>query len=100
MGSERFREAGRAATWPCRPSTEGGAKKRTGPSAPTEAAGVFLDREYTFECGGAAVATVSKRWFTLTDTYGVDIAPGEDDVLILAATVVIDLACHGDSEQT
>jgi uncharacterized protein YxjI len=27
----------------------------------------------------------------LTDTYGVDVAAGEDDVLLLAATVVIDM---------
>ena len=61
-----------------------------------EASGDFLDHEYALQRGGATVATVSKRWFTLADTYGVDIAPAQDDVLILAATVVIDLACHGD----
>ena len=33
------------------------------------------------------------------DTYGVEIADGEDDVLILASTVVIDMACHPDSRQ-
>ena len=31
-----------------------------------------------------------------TDTYGVEIAEGEDDILILASAVVIDMACHGD----
>ncbi|MCX6905148.1 MAG: LURP-one-related family protein [Verrucomicrobia bacterium] len=61
-----------------------------------EAVGSFMDREYTFTRGGAKVATVSKRWFSWTDTYGVDIAEGEDDVLILASTVVIDMICHGD----
>ena len=40
-----------------------------------------------------------KRWFTLTDTYGVDIAAGEDDVLILASSVVIDMACHPDGRR-
>ena len=35
---------------------------------------------------------MSKRWFGFRDTYGVDIAEGENDVLILACTVVIDLA--------
>ena len=44
------------------------------------------------------VATVSKQWFTWTDTYGVEIADGEDDILILASTVVIDMVCHGDDE--
>ena len=59
-----------------------------------EAKGNFLDHEYTFERGGRTVAVVSKRWFAWTDTYGVEVAEGEDDILILASTVVIDMACH------
>jgi uncharacterized protein YxjI len=61
-----------------------------------EAQGSFLDMEYNFERGGRQVAEVSKRWFSWTDTYGVDIADGEDDVLILAASVVIDMVCHNE----
>lgn len=61
-----------------------------------EATGSFTDHEYEFQRGGKTVAVVSKQWFSWTDTYGLDIADGEDDVLILAATVVIDMACHGD----
>jgi uncharacterized protein YxjI len=61
-----------------------------------EAAGDFLDHEYAFRRGGTIVATVSKRWFTFADTYGIDIADGEDDVLILASAVVVDQACHPD----
>ena len=64
-----------------------------------EASGDFLDHEYTFERQGRAVAHVSKRWFTWTDTYGVDIADGEDDVLILASAVVIDMVCHQESKR-
>jgi uncharacterized protein YxjI len=64
-----------------------------------EAQGDFLDHEYTFTRGERAVAAVSKRWFSWTDTYGVDIADGEDDVLILASTVVIDMVCHGDDQR-
>jgi uncharacterized protein YxjI len=59
-----------------------------------EATGDFTDHEYTFERGGRTVAVVSKRWFSWTDTYGVEIAEGGDDILILASTVVIDMACH------
>ena len=44
------------------------------------------------------MANVSKQWFALTDTYGVDVADSEDDVLILASTVVIDMVCHGDQQ--
>jgi len=64
-----------------------------------EAEGDFLDHEYTFTRSGERVAGVSKQWFSWTDTYGVDIAEGEDDVLIIASTVVIDLACHGDKQK-
>ena len=35
----------------------------------------------------------------MSDTYGVDIVEGEDDILILASTVVIDMACHGDQQR-
>lgn len=63
-----------------------------------EAQGDFLDREYTFERGGRAVAQVSKRWFSFTDTYGVDVTEGQDDVLILASTVVIDMICHDEEK--
>ena len=63
-----------------------------------EAEGDFLDHEYDFTRGGTTVASVSKRWFSLSDTYGVEIADGEDDILVLASTVVIDMACHGDRQ--
>lgn len=64
-----------------------------------EAEGDFMDHEYAFTRSRSTVAGVSKRWFSWTDTYGVDIAEGEDDVLILASTVVIDMACHGDKQR-
>lgn len=61
-----------------------------------EATGDFLDHEYAFERRGRQVARVSKRWFSLSDTYGIDIDEGEDDVLILASAIVIDLVSHPD----
>ena len=64
-----------------------------------EAKGDFLDREYEFTRGERAVAAVSKRWFTWSDTYGVDVAEGEDAVLILASAVVIDQACHSGKKR-
>ena len=63
-----------------------------------EAQGSFLDHEYHFERRGREVAQVSKRWFSWTDTYGVDVVSGEDDVLILATAVVIDMVCHQESK--
>lgn len=64
-----------------------------------EAEGNFTDHEYVFRRGDRPVATVSKRWFSWTDTYGVEIADGEDPVLILAAAVVVDQACHPDDDR-
>ena len=64
-----------------------------------EARGNLLDHEYTFTRDGQAVAEVSKKWFSWTDSYGVEVAEGEDDVLILACAAVIDLACHKDEKE-
>jgi len=58
--------------------------------ADLEARGNFTDHQYTFTRGGNVVAEVSESWFTIADTYGVDIADGQDDVLILACSVVIE----------
>ena len=55
-----------------------------------EARGSFTDHQYTFTRAGQVVAEVSESWFTIPDTYGVDIAANQDDVLILACTVVIE----------
>lgn len=64
-----------------------------------EAEGDFMDHEYTFRRGDRVVATVSKRWFSWTDTYGIDIDDDEDQVLILASAVVVDQACHPDDDK-
>jgi uncharacterized protein YxjI len=64
-----------------------------------EAEGDFLDHEYTFARGDHVVASVSKKWFSWTDTYGIEVAEGEDPVLILASAVVVDMVCHGDNKR-
>ncbi|MDQ6831215.1 MAG: LURP-one-related family protein [Gemmatimonadota bacterium] len=64
-----------------------------------QASGDFTDHEYHFSRGDRVVATVSKKWFSWTDTYGVDVACGEDDLLILASTIVVDMACHPDDKR-
>jgi uncharacterized protein YxjI len=63
------------------------------------AEGNFSDHEYVFTRAGRPVASVSKQWFTFVDTYGVEVEGDEDPVLILACTVVIDEACHGDQNR-
>jgi uncharacterized protein YxjI len=55
-----------------------------------EALGSILDHEYQITRDGIPVANISKRWFRVRDTYGVAVAPGQDDALVLAITVCID----------
>jgi uncharacterized protein YxjI len=57
-----------------------------------EMTGNLFEHEFTIARGGQPVATVSKRWFSLRDTYGVDITPGANDLLILASVLALDLA--------
>ena len=64
-----------------------------------EMAGNLLDHEFTIRRGDQTVAMVSKQWFTLRDTYGVDVAPGEDELLILASVLALDLAEDREREQ-
>jgi uncharacterized protein YxjI len=54
------------------------------------AKGNVVDHEFEIERDGDKVAEISKRWFRVRDTYGIEIAPGQDDGLILALTVCID----------
>lgn len=53
--------------------------------------GNLFEHEFQVSRGGQVVATVSKRWFALTDTYAVDVAPGENVPLILASVLALDL---------
>ena len=62
--------------------------------AELSAKGNIVDHEYEIDRDGEKVAEVSKRWFRIRDTYGIEVAPGEDDALILAATVCIDEMSH------
>jgi uncharacterized protein YxjI len=60
-----------------------------------EAKGNIVDHEFEIKRGGDKVAEISKRWFRVRDTYGVEVAPGQDDALILACTVCIDQMGRG-----
>jgi uncharacterized protein YxjI len=53
--------------------------------------GNILDHEYKIEEGRDTVAEVSKKWFRVRDTYGVEVAPDQNDALILAITVCLDI---------
>ena len=59
------------------------------------AQGDILRNEYAISRSGDAVARISKHHFAMSDTYDVDVLPGEDDALILAVAVAIDEMAHG-----
>lgn len=56
--------------------------------------GNILDHEYTIKDGLRRVAEISKKWFHLTDTYGVEIDADQEDVLILTVAIAIDMMAH------
>lgn len=56
-----------------------------------EIKGNIVDHEYTFTHGRDTVAVVSKKWFRVADTYGVEVEPGQNLVVILAATAALDI---------
>ena len=60
--------------------------------------GDLFSHEFVIERGGQPVATISKRWLTVTTSYAVDVAPGEDDVLILASVLALDLAIDAEHD--
>lgn len=63
-----------------------------------EAKGDFFEFEYDFVRGGRSVARVSKKWFSWSDTYGIEIDNPADTLVVLTATVVIDSICHADKD--
>lgn len=60
--------------------------------------GNVLDHEYTIGKGMHKVAEVSKKWLSITDSYGIAIEPGQNDVIVLAITVVIDMMAHDEDD--
>jgi uncharacterized protein YxjI len=64
-------------------------KIKNGPDLDVQ--GNILDHEYKIGEGRTKVAEISKKWFRVRDTYGVEIAEGQDDIVILAVTVAVDM---------
>jgi uncharacterized protein YxjI len=56
--------------------------------------GNILDHEYSIMERRKKIADVSKKWLSLTDTYGVEVAEEQNDILILAIAIAIDMMSH------
>ncbi len=64
-----------------------------------EIEGDLIRHEFTIGRDGQTVATISRRWLSMTASYAVYVAPGEDDVLILASVLALDLAIDAEHDQ-
>jgi len=62
-----------------------------------EIAGNLLDHEYSVRRGGDEVAHISKKWVSFGDSYGIHVDEGEDDILVLACAVIVDMICHEET---
>ena len=61
-----------------------------------EARGDLLGHEFTIEwANGVRMAEVSKKWFSVRDTYGISVPEDQDAVLALAIVVCIDAMERG-----
>jgi uncharacterized protein YxjI len=56
--------------------------------------GNVVDHEYEIEDDDRKIAEVSKRWFRVRDTYGVEIVPDQNQALVLAVAIAIDSMSH------
>lgn len=59
-----------------------------------EIKGSFWQYEYSISFEGATYASISKKTWSWTDEYGIEIEEGVDDILMLATVVIIDLCNH------
>lgn len=56
--------------------------------------GNVVDHEYEIDDDGRRIAEISKRWFRVRDTYGVEIVPDQDPALLLAVAIAVDAMSH------
>lgn len=70
---------------------------RNGPDLDVQ--GNLLDHEYSINQKRRKIAEVSKKWLGITDTYGVEIDDGQNDILILALAIAIDMMSHDEDKK-
>jgi uncharacterized protein YxjI len=63
-----------------------------------EATGNILDKDFKIHEGHHEVAHISRKWFKIRDTYGVEVAPGQNDALMICIAVCLDRIHHDEEE--
>jgi len=61
--------------------------------------GDIFEHSYSILRQGVPVAEVAKKWVSLRDSYVVDVAEGEDPVLLLACAIVVDRITHEEEDE-
>ncbi|KAB1189233.1 hypothetical protein GJR98_07510 [Haloferax sp. MBLA0077] len=56
--------------------------------------GNIVNHEYRFMRNGQRVAEVSKKWFRVRDSYGIEVSPEMDAGLVVACTAALDMMVH------
>lgn len=64
-----------------------------------EMEGDIFGYDFQITKNGRAVAYVSKKWFSFSDTYGVDIDDYEDQAFLLSLVIVIDQVIHDNNNK-
>jgi uncharacterized protein YxjI len=71
----------------------------TGTPGEIEITGNLIDKEFRMELDGDTIAVVSRKWFRVRDTYGVEIADNADAPLLLAIAVCVDRLLEHEKEE-
>jgi uncharacterized protein YxjI len=56
--------------------------------------GNIVDHQYEIESDAGKIAEVGKKWFRVRDSYGIQVAPQQDDALVIAVAIVVDAMAH------
>jgi uncharacterized protein YxjI len=65
-----------------------------------EAVGNIIDKDFEIRDGRQVIGQISRAWFRVRDTYGVDIAPGENDALIICVAICLDRIHHDEERRS
>lgn len=55
--------------------------------------------DFSISKDGRMVAIINKKWFSFSDTYGIEIADGEDHAFLLSLAIVLDQVLHDENKR-